>query len=411
MVVLPASAFISPGASSSARSAELDWLRGAMLVLMTVTHLPTALSGRLSQPFGFVSAAEGFVFLSAFLVGAVYSRMAIKRGVPQMQAALVGRARKIYAVHVGLLLFLFLGLVPFAQQIGAGAITDLASLFRAHPEEAVAGGLLLTYNPPLLDILPMYALFLLATPLVLAWAMRKGWRSILMVSAVIWLLAQWGAGRAAYGALAAVAGASGSYADTGAFSFLAWQLLWVAGLWAGAGALEAPAGRATPLRAPWWRRPGVVHAAFVIAVVFCAWRHLVGQAPFGSLGYLNAYFDKWTLGPMRIVNFAVLAIIVIHFRETLRSFAADSVLTTLGRAPLTVFCLHLVLCLVLLALVGNAPSTAPTLQDAGMMTLALAILYVAARLVAWGDGLRSSRTAWLVRGGASAASPASRMAR
>ena len=44
---------------------EIDALRGLMLVMMTITHLPTRLSITLGQPLGFVSAAEGFVFLSA----------------------------------------------------------------------------------------------------------------------------------------------------------------------------------------------------------------------------------------------------------------------------------------------------------------------------------------------------------
>ncbi len=51
---------------------EIDALRGLMLVLMTVTHLPTRLTDPLGQPFGFVSAAEGFVLLSAFVAGLVY---------------------------------------------------------------------------------------------------------------------------------------------------------------------------------------------------------------------------------------------------------------------------------------------------------------------------------------------------
>lgn len=400
--------------SASARYAELDWLRGAMLVLMTVTHMPTAFSGRASQPFGFVSAAEGFVFLSAFLVGAVYSRMALTRGVPAMETALVGRARKIYAVHVGLLLFLFCGLLPVAQDIGGVAITDLASLFRAHPQEALAGGLLLVYSPPLLDILPLYTLFLAATPVLLAWSLREGWRPILVLSVVAWLLAQWGAGRAVHGIVAAAIGAAGSYADTGAFSFLAWQLLWVVGLWAGAGTgggVGAPAVPGGAPRVAWWRQPRVVRAACVLAIVLCAWRHLVGQAPFGSLGYLNALFDKWTLGPLRIVNFAVLAIVVIHFRATIRGWSARSALTTLGRAPLTVFCLHLLLCLVALALVGNAPLTVPTLADAALLAAALGALYLAARLVAWRDGIRLARAAAAPRGRAPDASPASRMVR
>ena len=46
------------------RLKELDALRGFMLVWITFTHLPTALSTYVNQPFGFVSAAEGFIFLS-----------------------------------------------------------------------------------------------------------------------------------------------------------------------------------------------------------------------------------------------------------------------------------------------------------------------------------------------------------
>ena len=64
---------------------EIDALRGLMLVLMTVTHLPTRLTDPLGQPFGFVSAAEGFVLLSAFVAGLVYSRISYNRGVDSMR--------------------------------------------------------------------------------------------------------------------------------------------------------------------------------------------------------------------------------------------------------------------------------------------------------------------------------------
>jgi hypothetical protein len=109
------------------RQAELDWLRGTMLVLMTFTHLPTWFSTRAGQPFGYVSAAEGFVFLSAYLVGTVYGRRARVHGVDAMRRALWHRTLKVYAVHAALLVFLLLVLVPFALSRDAHAITDLAS--------------------------------------------------------------------------------------------------------------------------------------------------------------------------------------------------------------------------------------------------------------------------------------------
>ena len=56
------------------RRTELDSLRGLLLLLMALTHLPTRMSAYANQPLGFVSAAEGFVFLSAFLAGRSYER-------------------------------------------------------------------------------------------------------------------------------------------------------------------------------------------------------------------------------------------------------------------------------------------------------------------------------------------------
>ncbi len=62
------------------RRPELDALRGLFLVWMTLTHLPTRVSDLVNQPFGFVSSAEGFVFLSAMLVATLYIHEAAEDG-------------------------------------------------------------------------------------------------------------------------------------------------------------------------------------------------------------------------------------------------------------------------------------------------------------------------------------------
>ena len=56
------------------RRPELDALRGVFLVWMTLTHLPTRFSDFVNSPIGFVSSAEGFVFISALLIGRLYIR-------------------------------------------------------------------------------------------------------------------------------------------------------------------------------------------------------------------------------------------------------------------------------------------------------------------------------------------------
>ena len=367
------------------RQTELDWLRGLMLVLMTITHLPTWFSAHVGQPFGFVSAAEGFVFLSAYLVGSVYTHAARKRGFPAMRRALWGRALKVYAAHIGLLLFLFWLLVPIAASRGGHAITDLASFYIEYPHAALVTGLLLAYNPPLLDILPMYVLFLLMSPLVLEHASRRGWGALLTLSAGLWLFAQHGGGQHVYESVAAMLGWPVPYSQTGAFSLLAWQLLWLAGL--RAGALKADAGEATRHDVP-WSRP-VLWTAAALAAAFFTWRHIVGQTPFGADAALNALFDKWHLGPLRLLNFVVLAAIVVHGRRVLVAWAEHSPIATLGRASLTVFTAHLLLCLALLATVGDAVRPHASPIDAALVTGTLLTLYAVARATL--DGGRAIR--------------------
>ena len=355
------------------RQTELDWLRGLMLVLMTMTHLPTWFSAHAGQPFGFVSAAEGFVFLSAFLVGSVYTHKARTRGYAVMRRALWGRALKVYLAHIGLLLFLLLVLVPIAVSHNAQAITGLASYYLERPHLALVSGLILAYNPPLLDILPMYVLFLALSPLALRLATQRGWALLLALSAVLWLFAQYDGGLHVYKSLAALVGWPVPYGATGAFSFMAWQLLWLVGLRLGAvnGVADLPR---SPIGDRRWPGFGMLAAMSVAAVVF-TWRHVVGQAPFGSDAMLNALFDKWHLGPLRLLNFAVLALIVVHVRPVLVEWAAHSSIATLGRASLTVFSAHLLICLALLTIIGEAARPHLSVFETLLLLGTLAALY------------------------------------
>src|SRR5690242_21706653 len=71
---------VQPPKPSNGRLIELDILRGFLLLWMTLTHLPTKASVISNQTFGFVSGAEGFIFLAAFMVGQIEHRVEQKRG-------------------------------------------------------------------------------------------------------------------------------------------------------------------------------------------------------------------------------------------------------------------------------------------------------------------------------------------
>lgn len=374
------------------RQAELDWLRGLMLVLMTITHLPTWFSSHAGQPFGFVSAAEGFVFLSAFLVGSVYSHKARTRGYAVMRRALWLRALKVYAAHIALLLFLLLVLVPIAVSRDAHAITDLASYYLERPHLALVSGLVLAYNPPLLDILPMYVLFLAASPVILEYGARRGWGVLLTLSAVLWLFAQYGGGRHVYESVAALVGWPVPYGATGAFSFLAWQLMWLVGLRVGAN--RGMAASAAPQVEASWSRPGIA-IAMGIAAIFFVWRHVVGQMPFGPDAALDTLFDKWHLGPLRLLNFAMLAVIAVQCRRVLAAWAAHSPIATMGRTSLVVFSAQLVICLTVLTVVGDTARPHLSVFETALVIGALLALYGVAR--ATQDGAQFLRARRRVR--------------
>ena len=143
---------------------DLDALRGLMLVMMTLTHLPTRFSASISQPFGFVSAAEGFVLLSAFMAGSIYTPRALQQGIPVMREAFLVRALKLYACQLVLLLFVFTLVAKIGVALDQPAVTNMLSFYLRDPFTAVWSGVALIYSPPLVDILPLYVVLMLASP-------------------------------------------------------------------------------------------------------------------------------------------------------------------------------------------------------------------------------------------------------
>jgi hypothetical protein len=347
---------------------ELDALRGLMLVLMTLTHMPTMFSLPSGQPFGFVSAAEGFVFLSAFMAGKVYGGRARRDGWPAMQAAFHERALKLYLCQLGLLLLAFTLIAWLGVRNQQGGVTGLLEFFFIDPRAAVVGAALLLHNPPLLDILPMYIVLMLVSPWLLRRGLRQGWRGVLAVSALLWLGEQWGFGQAVHEQIAALSGLPIPYGETGAFHWLAWQALWVTGLWLGA--------RQQPLpRFPSWL---LVLAAFY-ALGMLLWRHMAGQAPMPGVQAVGLLLDKWSLGPMRVMNFASVFVLLVWAGPwLLKVLPRPLPLELLGRHSLPVFCAHIVMALITLAFFGSTQVIRPWTTDVVLLVAAFAGLFLVA---------------------------------
>ncbi len=365
------------------RRPELDALRGLFLVWMTLTHLPTRFSDFVNQPLGFVSSAEGFVFISALLVGRLYIRTFVQDPT-HARARLWKRSLQIYGYHLLMLAFAFTVLASFAVHTHKAALLNLLDFYLAHPLPAIVGSILLLYCPPLLDILPMYVTFLFFTPLLLSAAVRFGWRRILIASGTLWLLAQFGIRDLVHGWIVHVTHLHIPLQETGAFNLFAWQALWAVGLWVGA----RTATEAEPFRrvSGWLAAASAITCLLFLGVRFGKLGpHLTAQA-------LSTELDKWQIGPLRVINLMAFTVFFYWLRRYALRFISIEPFLTLGKASLRVFCAHIFFVFVGLALLYGDFNADGLDQLHGVPAiLLLAVTFTALILVAV-DEVRKKRS-------------------
>ena len=356
----------------SQRQPELDALRGLMLVLMTLAHLPTHAQLITSQELGFVSDAEGFVFLSAFLTGRIFGRIANESGFPTVIKRLWTRALRLYGYHLFLLGIAFTVVATVAIHTQRPSLEGLLDFYLAHPIHAVGSAVLLVYCPPLLDILPMYIIFLLATPVALYVGSRWSWKMVLIPSGLIWVLAQFGLRTAIHAHMVRSAGLQIPLNEMGAFDLLAWQFLWAVGLCIGAGGLGS-IGKVLTSKTS-------VIAALLVAAAFFLLRHAILHVQFDGALW-SGLIDKWHVGAFRLLDFSSIAILFAVNRSWLARWLTISPLVLLGKASLEVFCAHLLFCFAALSLVGEGIGSPAWVQLALIATTMIG-LYMVARLCA-----------------------------
>jgi hypothetical protein len=342
-----------------------------MLILMTVTHLPTRFSGPFGQPLGLVSAAEGFVFLSAFMAGLIFSRRAMRDGMKAMGKAFLLRTLKLYACHVAMLVYLFTIIAALGITTDRQTIKNLISFYLHEPVTAFGSSLILDYNPPLLDTLPLYVVFMALGPWLLIAGIRLSWTPIIIGSGAIWLCAQFGLEKEIYQAVRNLAGLKVPFHETGAFDVLAWQVIWVTGLWMGA--------QTTANAVPKLPASVVTMALFMAATGFLT-RHILGQAPFGESQTVAVLISKWHLGALRLLNFLALLALALRFGPALKAFIRCRFLEVLGAASLAVFCVHLALVLLALALVGDKKGATSLWVELALLAATIFAMYATARI-------------------------------
>ncbi len=357
---------------ASRRDLRLDLLRGFCIFAMVVDHFGGdswlyAITG--GNRF-YVSAAEGFIFISGFVMGQAYRNKRDRSGLTAAMTDALRRARTLYIATVALtlifsVLYLYTDIALWTgRDFGLGIDSPL---------EIVVAAVTLHYTYHGTDILAMYTLLLLVAPLLLLLQSVGEWYWVLGVSWLWWLIYQFFPEEASIP----------WYIRHGEnFPIAAWQVLFVTGHVLGF-YREALGER---LRS--FRRLRVVAVALGIAataaLISLAWDAESGvQFGFFDIdpNVLNESFFKVPLRPWRLVAFLSVAIVAYttatYLWVPLRRIVGWLMLP-LGQAALYSYIVHFFLILLVynlapsISLLPWGPSEAvftPVLQIAVVMLL------------------------------------------
>lgn len=374
------------------RDARLDMFRGLALVMIFINHVPgTVYENYTNRNFGFSDAAEAFVFMSGMAAGLAYSAR-FQHGPLWLAVAKVwARARTLYFVQIAITIISLGIFAAAAHWFGLYEVlsrNNIAPLFR-QPLETMIGIPLLTHQFGYLNILPLYAVLLLATPLLIPIGLR--WPvPLLLGSIVVWaLVAQFRINLP-------------NYPNAGGWFFnpLSWQILFVIGLLSGMAMKRGQ--RFIPLHPALL----VLCAAFVVFVLVWMKVPAVGAAGRGVLGTLRDWgapfylvsFDKSYLAAPRLMHALALFYLLgsLAVFRPIASSAPAAPLRLLGRQGLAVFATGTVISLFLQAV--KAAVEPDPLRDGLMLGAGLVVLLG----LAWA----LTRTAEMSRGLARKPAPA-----
>ncbi len=311
------------------RDFRLDFLRGIAIVFMVVNHLEShSYFNNITQGHIYASAAEGFVFLSGFVLGMVTLKRIGKLGLIAAMKKLVERSGVLYVTSFTLIVSLGLfslvapgWTVPCFEQAPGSWWQILLAAATFH------------LAPPVIDILQLYVLCLLASPIIV-WLLRQGlWLPLLAMSWSLWGLNQFHPHSFSFHPLDR---------EHPYFTFATWQLLYVHGLMMGY--------HKEKVGGLWQRMPKLpfllAMTAIVIAAISAAYYDLqlgLWPAKVSDRALWLHLTDRSINGPVRLVTlvalFSVLFLVVDACWQPLYK-TLGNLLIPLGQNSLYIYIAH-----------------------------------------------------------------------
>lgn len=316
------------------RILAFDLIRGFFLLIIMVDHIelyPNGFDIFTGKGRLWVSAAEGFFFMSGLLIGMIYRRR-IALGMRFIFKKMWTRALELYIVGVGLT-FLFLAWAIFSGHAG---IKDMPQPFDWSHYSVQA--LLMRYTFGWADFLVRFAILMLVAPLFFFLLTKRLWWLALAASVTAWAL-------------------------RGQGFTLAWQLIFNSGILIGyywqqieAKFQDLKSKTRSLIKRSFAATAGITllisySSVFVLSALFHLWgdNHLPHYWQhvayvWGNWNYdVWKYADKWTMGPLRVVLFFIwfptLYWLVRRYEDSIARFSMG-ILELLGRNSLFVYTVH-----------------------------------------------------------------------
>ena len=172
----------------SSRIIALDLLRGYFLIAILFDHLqyfPNGFDWMSGRGQLFVSAAEGFFFISGIVLGIVRGRKLIEKPFSMAAKLLLKRGLQLYLTAIALFfIFTFIGWLFINNPGVKPGIRPKSEGFWS----ILVNALDFNYIYGWADYLRLYAFYMFVSPLVM-WLLRKGkWYIVLAASFVCWFL-------------------------------------------------------------------------------------------------------------------------------------------------------------------------------------------------------------------------------
>jgi hypothetical protein len=311
------------------RDFRLDFLRGIAIVFMVVNHFEShSYFNNITQGHIYASAAEGFVFLSGFVLGMVTLKRIDREGLKSAMRKLLDRSRVLYVTS-------------FTLMVTFGLLSTIAPWMTRPSFETAPGAwwqiivAAATFHlaPSVIDILQLYVLLLLVSPGIF-WLLRRGfWLPVLAISWSLWGIQQ-------------VHPYSFSLhpidREFPYFTFATWQLLYVHGLLMGYYRTEvAKVWKRIP-KLPLLLAMGALVIGFIVAAQYDMQLGLWPSKVSDRALWLR-WTDRSINGPIRLVNLAALfslmfAAVDAFWKPLYKTLG--SVLVPLGQNSLYVYILH-----------------------------------------------------------------------